>query len=91
MVQTLIKESEVRMIDNKKITEERIDEVVNDSFIKASKEISKKLADNISECIEAFKEHEEAKGAEISVGAMITAQNVCLDMVKEALKELLCD
>ena len=41
--------------------------------------------------MEAFEEHKEAQGAEIPVGAMITAQNVCLDMVKIALKELLCD
>lgn len=75
----------------KKITEERIEEVVNNAFIKATKGISLEFANNIENCMEAFEEHKEAQGAEIPVGAMITAQNVCLDMVKIALKELFCD
>lgn len=78
-------------MDNKKITEERIDEVLNNAFIEANKGIASEFANNIADCMDVFKEHEEAKGAEISVGAMITAQTACLDMVKIALKELFCD
>ena len=75
----------------KEITEERIEEIVNNAFRKVNENIAIDYAENVKTCKDAFAEIESMKGYEMFVGTMMTAQYTCLEMIKEALKELLCD
>ena len=76
---------------SKKITEERIEEVVNNAFIKANENIALDYANNLKEFEDIAKNYEYLKGYEPSLCGMATARNVCFSAFKEALKELFCD
>lgn len=89
MVQTLIIESEAFM--NKEITEERIEEVVNNAFIEKAGDIALDFANNIKLYEEALSEFEGLNGFDMFFAAIQTAQDTCLEVLKVTLKELLCD
>lgn len=78
-------------MDNKKITEERIDEVLNNAFIEANENRAIDFVDNIKTYDDALSEFEGMQGSEIYFAAMQTAINSAFVTFKEALKELLCD
>lgn len=78
-------------MDNKKITEERINETLNNAFVKANENIAINFVDNVKLYEDALSDFKGIQGYEMYFAAMKTAINSSFVTIKEALKELLCD
>lgn len=76
----------------KEITREQIDEIVNNIFISNVDDIAMQYAENLSSYIDILKnENDNTKQSAAYFAAIKTAQDNCVSILKESLKELLCD
>ena len=75
----------------KEITEERIEEVIYNAFSKVNKDVALCFADNIKVFSDTLDGYKELEGFDMFFAAITTAQKMCLEAVKETLKELLCE
>lgn len=76
----------------KEITREQIDEIVNNIFISNADDIAMQYAENLSNYLDILKnENDNTKQSAVYFAAIKTAQDNCVSILKESLKELLCD
>ncbi len=76
----------------KEITKEQVDRIVDEIYISVNENIAVQYSDNLSKYINALKDSDNVIQQSAPYFAAIkTAQDSCMLILKESLKELLCD
>lgn len=74
-----------------KITEEQIEDIVDNAVNTKIKDISVMLAESCTYYINLANECPKTKGNEVNLAVLTTGVVKCAEILKESLKELLCE
>lgn len=76
----------------KKFTEEQIEEIINKAGIKCSANIALQFSDTLSEMLDNLKDQPKViQESAVYLSSIMVVQSNCISIIKETLKELLCD